>query len=48
MSIELIRSAQEHDAQQLLREFTAFTTVDVSAVWAEVKADLSVQFSQLD
>lgn len=43
-----IRAAQEHDAQQLLREFAAFTTVDVSAVWAEVKADLCVQFSQLD
>ena len=39
-----IRAAQEQDADILLREFSSFREVEVSAVWAEVRQDLSVQF----
>lgn len=39
-----IRAAQEQDAGVLLKEFASFRDVEVSAVWAEVRQDLSVQF----
>ena len=39
-----IRAAQEQDAEVLLREFASFRDVEATAVWAEVRQDLSVQF----